>query len=363
MLMDNNINISAAANRRDTEDMREMKDTADVAVLIPAYKPEGQFVDLVRELAEIGVSVYVVDDGSGEAYADRFSEAERFGARLLRHDVNLGKGRAIKTGLEAIMRDGTPFRGVVTADADGQHCVEDILRVAAAVTQNGRGLVIGVRAFDKDVPAQNMLGNGMTRLVYALSTRIVCHDTQTGLRGFPRDIWQSLLEIAGEHYEYEMNMLLKVRELGCDLVEVPIKTIYIDANTGSHFKPLMDSLRIYGVILRYSSYKIVSFLVDYFIFSVLTKLRLFAALSYAIARVASLLPYIVTYAASSKVSRIGLRTTLLPAGVNVWITSLVICAAAVELFSLIFGFTEWWMKLAVDAVAFACVSMKAKSQD
>ena len=76
-------------------------------------------------------------------------------------------------------------------------------------------------------------------------------DTQTGLRGIPASAIPTMVTIDGERYEYEMNVLLKLRDMKLGVFEVPIETIYIDDNSGSHFNPVRDAIRIYAVIFKY----------------------------------------------------------------------------------------------------------------
>ena len=230
------------------------------AVLIPAYKPDERFIELARDLLERGFTVWAVDDGSGEAYSGIFFDARELGVTVLAHQRNMGKGRAIKTGLAAMQELPQSFGGVVTADADGQHTPDDVERIAGAIADNPGSLVLGVRDFSGAVPLKSRMGNYITRAVYALITGIKCRDTQTGLRGLPRQAWDELIALEGERYEYEMNMLLKLRDLEYPLVQTPISTIYIDKNKSSHFSPLRDSVRIYAAVFRFCVSSTLSFI-------------------------------------------------------------------------------------------------------
>lgn len=127
---------------------------------------------LVRELRAEGLCVQVVDDGSGETYRDIFDQAQALGCRVARHAVNLGKGRALKTGINAAMNAFSPLDGIVTADADGQHTCRDILRIMARMRENPRALITGARAFDGNIPLKSRLGNSITRRVYHFATGI-----------------------------------------------------------------------------------------------------------------------------------------------------------------------------------------------
>ena len=107
-------------------------------VLIPAYKPDERLVTLVETLIARGLHVLVVDDGGQEKFLHIFTRCEQAGAAVTRHAVNMGKGRALKTGLNEILLRYPDVLGVVTADADGQHTPDDIERVIAAMAEHPR---------------------------------------------------------------------------------------------------------------------------------------------------------------------------------------------------------------------------------
>ena len=160
---------------------------AAVIILIPAYEPDEKLTDLVRRGTEAGLGTFVVvDDGSGPDKAPVFQQVEALGAHVCHHEKNRGKGAAIKTGMTYIRETFPQAAGAVTADADGQHAVEDIQALAAEVRQRGESLILGVRSFDTDtVPWHSRAGNRITAAIFRLLTGIQCPDTQTGLRGIP----------------------------------------------------------------------------------------------------------------------------------------------------------------------------------
>lgn len=274
--------------------MNQINENAPYVVLIPAYKPDERLVTLVRTLREKELAVTVVDDGGGEAFAPFFDQCAALGADVAYHAVNQGKGRALKTGINHILRSGKQIAGVVTADADGQHTPEDILKIIDAMGQNPTALVLGSRAFKGNVPFKSRAGNAITRVVYSLASGIRIYDTQTGLRGLPAASLAQMMRIDGERYEYEMNMLLKLREMNMPVIEVPIETIYINDNKGSHFNPIRDAWRIYRVILTYVFASVSSFVIDYALYLLLLSLTagtfgaaVASGLSYVGARVVS----------------------------------------------------------------------------
>ena len=230
--------------------MSEMKYTRAV-VLIPAYKPDERLIDLTRELIDNKLDVLLVDDGGQEAFKHIFEKCRELGADVAVHAVNMGKGRALKTGINAAMLKWPDMAGIVTADADGQHTPKDILRLIDALHAHPDKLVLGSRAFTGNVPFKSLWGNRITRFVYALASGVKVGDTQTGLRALPASSLPAMARIDGERYEYEMNVLLKLRDMGLGVFEVPIETIYINDNAGSHFNPVRDAIKIYMVIFKH----------------------------------------------------------------------------------------------------------------
>ncbi len=94
-----------------------MDKQSGIIVLIPAYKPDARMVELVRELRDNHLDVMLVDDGGQEPYAPLFAQCRELGAEVAVHTVNLGKGRALKTGINAALLRWPDLRAIVTADA------------------------------------------------------------------------------------------------------------------------------------------------------------------------------------------------------------------------------------------------------
>lgn len=258
--------------------------------LIPAYKPTAGFPDFVRHLADSsGGPVVIVNDGSGEAHAEDFAAVSRLpNVTVLEHAVNRGKGAALKTGLAHIARHYPQVTGVVTADADGQHLVTDILKVSAMLEAHPTDLILGVRAFDRSVPWRSKFGNTLTRYAFHLVTGHRLTDTQTGLRAIPLGLVPALLQLPSNRYEYELDMLLFCKTNRRRMIEVPIETVYIDDNRSSHFDPVRDSLRIYGVLFRPALLFCLGGMLDFLVFIAMFALTDSVAGSQAAARACAL---------------------------------------------------------------------------
>lgn len=233
-------------------------------VLIPAYQPDEQLVKLTEEFVEkTDFQLVVVNDGSAPE-KDAVFAALPSQVTVLRHEVNCGKGRAMKTGMTYIQEHFPAQEGVVVVDADGQHLLPDVLRVCEALKENPDALVLGSRQFTGKVPPRSKIGNTITRYVFALASGVMIRDTQTGLRAFSVGLIPKLLTFKGDRYEYEMNMLLGAAEQCIPMKEVYIETVYLDEeNSSSHFNPLKDSLRIYGCILKFAGSSLAAFVIDY----------------------------------------------------------------------------------------------------
>ena len=240
-------------------------------ILIPAYEPDAQLLEVVGAIraADPALALVVVDDGSGPAYGQIFEGARRAGAHVISHPANRGKGSALKTGFRFIL-DRFPGHDVVCADSDGQHSVIDILRVAELAGTDATSMVLGARTFAGDVPARSRFGNAATRLLFRLATGERIPDTQTGLRGYPAAMLPWLLTVSGERYEYELNLLLEAKAAGYRIASVDIATIYLDHNSGSHFRPFADSVRIYAPLLKFLLSSFAGFLIDTVAFLILS---------------------------------------------------------------------------------------------
>jgi glycosyltransferase involved in cell wall biosynthesis len=235
-----------------------------VAALLPAYQPTGALVDVVKALAGSGfTAIIVLDDGSGPEYAAIFDELQLLdGVRVIRHAVNLGKGAALKTGMNYALVEFPDLAGVVTADADGQHDPADIRRVARRFAESPDALVLGARTFAGEVPLRSRFGNWITRKAMRLAVGHRLSDTQTGLRAVPRGLMERMLSVSASGYDFELEMLVAAKHLGVEVAEEPIQTIYASGNPTSHFEPLRDSMRIYFVLLRFAFISMLTAVLD-----------------------------------------------------------------------------------------------------
>ncbi len=232
----------------------EPDDFARIAFLIPALDPGHHLLDLVRGLTVARCSrVVVVDDGSGAEGQEILSEicrCER--TTLIRHPRNQGKGRALKTGFRHVLREFPGIEAIVTADADGQHLITDILLLAGKMATDPSTFRIGSRDFGPGVPPRNRWGNLIIRELVRTCGGGDWLDTQSGLRGIPITLARDFLTLRSSRYEFEMEMLLAVNEKCCPVEEVGIGTVYFSGLSGrSSFRPLRDSMRVLRSLFRW----------------------------------------------------------------------------------------------------------------
>ena len=233
-----------------------------IALIVPAYKPTEDMIPMLERFASDPEYVpVVVNDGSGPEFDALFDRVPA-GCVKLNHEVNRGKGAALKNAMRYVLESLPECEIAVTADADGQHHDEDIRRVAESAKAHPDTLVLGSRAFDGDVPFKSRWGNAITRQVFAIASGVKIHDTQTGLRAFGRREMEVFVDIPGDRYEYEINMLLYSARDGIPMREETIRKIYLNDNSASHFNPFRDSFKIYACIFKFAASSILAFVID-----------------------------------------------------------------------------------------------------
>lgn len=246
----------------------------NIVPIIPSLNPDDKLVNYVKELIKVGFKkIIIINDGSSSEYDKYFDLlSKKRECTVLKHAVNQGKGRALKTGFNYYLNYLSMYEGVVTADSDGQHSIEDTLKIANSLVKNKKSLILGTRDFNlENVPFNSRNGNKLTTFIFKLLYGKQINDTQTGLRGLTNDLVRFSLSLSGERFEYEINMLIGCVVNKVDIKEEAIETIYLDNNKDSHFNIVQDSLKIYKVILgeffRFTFSGIFSFLVDILIFN------------------------------------------------------------------------------------------------
>ena len=254
----------------------------NVSVILPSLNPDEKLLLVVEALVKRGFRrIILINDGSDEAHMAPFEKAAEYPqCVLLRHYKNLGKGRALKTGFNYFLCHQDGDIGVVTVDGDNQHHIDDIEACARKLEEHPDAMVLGCRDFSQpDVPSRSRFGNRSASFLFKAMVGLSISDTQTGLRAIPTNWLYEFVDLYGERFEYETNMLLEIKRLSIPLLEQPIRTIYLDENVGSHFRPVRDTLKICRLLFRFIAVSAASFLVDILLFWLLG--MLFAPLDLA----------------------------------------------------------------------------------
>lgn len=333
-------------------------------IIIPAYEPDERLVALVQRLSESYPDIIVIiDDGSGREYEKYFDQVKEFDCIVLKHYRNMGKGRGLKNAFNYCLNQFPNMAGCVTADSDGQHSVEDILKIREALIQNPEKLILGARDFSGDsVPAKSKFGNRLTVKVCKFLCGLELQDTQTGLRGIPKTFMAELLDAKGERFEFEMQMLLESKNRH-PIYEVTIATLYdsVDKHQ-THFDPIRDSIRIYRVLgasfLRFLVSALSSSLLDLLLFTILCaflKIRMgisYVAVATLGARILSsiynfMINHKLVFKSSEKYNR------AMPKYFTLAICQMAASAVLVTLFCMMMnGVNETLVKVIVDTILF-----------
>ncbi|MEA5135997.1 MAG: bifunctional glycosyltransferase family 2/GtrA family protein [Candidatus Fimivivens sp.] len=226
-----------------------------IAVVIPSLNPDDKLLCVVNGLISRGFcDLIVVNDGSAPNKTSYFETITAFPeCTVLTHEVNRGKGRALKTAFAYILEQRPNCIGAVTVDGDNQHHPDDVSALATALIKNNSAFILGARDFSQpDVPVRSRLGNRITAMMFGLLCRQKISDTQTGLRALPRKIMADLLTVTGERFDFETNMLLFLNKNRIPIHEISIRTIYFEENATSHFRAIFDSLSILRLIFAFA---------------------------------------------------------------------------------------------------------------
>lgn len=265
-------------------------------------------------------------------------------------------GRALKTGFNYFLNNYKDKIGIITLDSDGQHTASDVEKIYIKMKENPNSLITGARSFnDENVPLKSKMGNKLTRTIFNFLIGTKLTDTQTGLRGIPTELVYDLLNVPGERYEFETNMLISVSQKGIKIVEETINTIYEQKNKKSHFNPLIDSVKIYLIFFKYILSSIIAFVVDILLYKLLFNIFINIINIYAImiatvlARVAS---SVLNYNINKNIVFKKMNKTSIIKYFTLCIIQMFVSGGTVSLLYWLTGFNEVGLKIIVDLVIF-----------
>lgn len=259
-----------------------------VLILIPAYNPSKKLKKLVLDLIKLNFSqILIINDGSIKG-KKIFEELKQFKeCIIIGYKENKGKGYALKYGINYYLENfQTKYQGIITADADYQHLPNDIYNIALKLRGNLDTLILGSRNFNlEQVPTTSRLGNKITSFIFKLLYGKKITDTQTGLRGIPNRYLNLCLEIKGNRFEYETNVLIKFVTKKINILEVEIETVYYEISE-SKFNKFLDSFRVLKTLfteyLKFIFSSFLSFIIDITLFILISKLFSFKSETFQI---------------------------------------------------------------------------------
>jgi glycosyltransferase involved in cell wall biosynthesis len=214
-------------------------------VMIPALNAAPSIGRIVAECRQQSEPVLVIDDGSTDGTGEIARQA---GAVVLWHEVNRGKGAALKTGFAYALENG--FDGVITLDADGQHLPAEIPKIRAERAASGADLIIGGRAhlFDHMLPRRRMANRfSAWSIAKASGTRV--SDSQSGFRFYSTAMLRSIT-LKSDGFDLESEVIVRAGRGGFRLMTTPIELGFVDGVGTSHYRPLVDSLRIAWTVFK-----------------------------------------------------------------------------------------------------------------
>ena len=194
-------------------------------VIIPAYNEEKNIGSVIKKCKAYSNEIIVIDDGSKD---NTFKVAEKEGALVLRHRINLGKGAALKTGCDAALLKKT--ESIVILDSDGQHDPDEVPSFLEKLRDND--IVFSRRVKRDNMPFVAKIGNDFFSFVSRTLFGVKLNDPQSGFRAFTSDCYRKI-RWDSSGYSVENEIIAKVGVKKLKYVEIPIKTIYKDNYKGT----------------------------------------------------------------------------------------------------------------------------------
>jgi cellulose synthase/poly-beta-1,6-N-acetylglucosamine synthase-like glycosyltransferase len=215
-----------------------------IIVLIPTLNPTAKILDVIKNLEDNKIKdIVIVNDGSDNEHL-KILEGIKY--PIVTHEINMGKGAALKTGFNYIDKNIKKYDGILTIDDDNQHDIDSILRVIKAFRKH---TIIGYRDFNAaGVPAHRAFGNKLSNKLFYYLYKFKIHDTQTGLRIYSKNDIKDIISLESNGFEYELEALIHLIKLGKHIDQEPINTIYNKEPNASHYKVIRDSYRVYKIM-------------------------------------------------------------------------------------------------------------------
>jgi UDP-N-acetylglucosamine---dolichyl-phosphate N-acetylglucosaminyltransferase len=216
-----------------------------LVIVIPAYNEDRVISDVIEAIPKAikkitKITPLVIDDNSKDATA---KQAKKSGAVCIRHEMNLGTGGAILTGIEAAKHMKADI--VVTMDGDGQHDPHDIRALIQPIIQDNADVVLGSRLMskqNKNMPTHRTVGNKLLNLATFLLCGLWVSDSQSGYKALSRKSLD-IMQLSSSGYEFHSEIIGEIKRNHLRYKEVPISTIYTTYSK-SKAQPALNAINI-----------------------------------------------------------------------------------------------------------------------
>lgn len=220
--------------------MNQLLSKNSIWVVIPVYNNSATVVQVVEDCFEYIDKVLVVDDGSTDADLRDLLKGTK--AEVVRHDRNMGKGKALLTALGVLDNKGADY--MICLDGDGQHYASDIPKFIASIKNSDTHIYVGCRDFSTlNVPAKSKFGRKFSNMWFSIETGRKCADTQSGFRAYPIKYIRQL-KLSADFYDFEAEVIARAVWAGIEIQDIFIDVHYPKPEDRvSSFRPIMDNLR------------------------------------------------------------------------------------------------------------------------
>ena len=173
------------------------------AIIIPIYCENRNTINLCNELQNFGAEhIVVVNDGLNPK-SEYFNELTSIGCHLVHLKNNNGKGASLKAGIKYAHDNLYNITGYITCDADGQHTANDVMKISRMLDLRNGSLILGKRDYKKSkMPINIRIGNKLSSAYFKVITGKSCRDTQTGLRGIPAFLYDTVMKTKGSCWSF-----------------------------------------------------------------------------------------------------------------------------------------------------------------
>jgi glycosyltransferase involved in cell wall biosynthesis len=216
-----------------------------IFVVIPFCNEKKHLSSVLKSVSKYSLPIVVVDDGSKDGSGAEVKGLKIKDLTLLTHNVNLGKGAALKTGAEYAFNKGAD--AVIFMDSDGQHLATDLPKFLEVLKSGKYGVVFGSRNLGMGVPLVRYLGNKIASVFSAALFKVYVSDATCGFRALTRNGYEKI-KWESEGYGVEIEMVARVGKYNVKHLEVPVETVYLDDVKGV---TLFDAFGILGEVVKW----------------------------------------------------------------------------------------------------------------